>query len=174
MTASSMPVRSERSCTAGCVPFPDAARLIWTRSITRKSRVISRYGAGPGSTAGEASIGLDQGRLVPFLECTRRCEGADQGVSTDLGLALGQREMALLGSPSAVRGKDNMDKAQLVSRVAAETSTTRAAAEPMVGAVFSAILRRARTGRTGEPVAVPASKVPSFKLAKALRAADIE
>ena len=86
-----------------------------------------------------------------------------------------------------------MNKAELVSHVAAETSTTRAAAERMVGAVFAAIAdalardetvaiagfgkfavrgRAARQGRnpqTGEPVAVPASKAPSFKPAKALR-----
>jgi len=86
-----------------------------------------------------------------------------------------------------------MTKAELVSHLAAETSTTKAAAERMVGSVFFAIAdalareepvaiagfgkftvraRAARQGhnpRTGEPVAVPASKVPSFKLAKALR-----
>ena len=86
-----------------------------------------------------------------------------------------------------------MNEAELVSHVAPETFTTRAAAERMVGAVFSAIAdalardesvviegvgklafpgRAARQGRKpgmGEPVAVPASKVPSFKLAKALR-----
>ena len=86
-----------------------------------------------------------------------------------------------------------MNKAELASHVAAETSATRAAAERMVGAVFSAIgdalardepvaiagfgkfavrSRGARSGRnpqTGEPVAIAASKVPSFKAAKALR-----
>ena len=86
-----------------------------------------------------------------------------------------------------------MNKAELVSRVDAETSTTRAAAERMAGAVFSAIAdalardepvaiaefkkftvrgraeRERRNPRTGEPVAVPTLKVPSFKRAKALR-----
>ena len=86
-----------------------------------------------------------------------------------------------------------MTKADLVSHVAAETSTTRAAAERMVGAVFSAIAdalardepvaiagfgkfavrdraaREGRNPRTGEPVAVPASKVPAFKPGKTLR-----
>ena len=86
-----------------------------------------------------------------------------------------------------------MNKADLVSHVAAETSTTRAAAERMVGSVFSAIAdalagdepvaiagfgkfalrsrpaREGRNPRTGEPIAVPASKVPAFKPAKALR-----
>jgi len=86
-----------------------------------------------------------------------------------------------------------MTKAELVSHVAAETSTTRAAAERMVGAVFTAIAdalardepvaiagfgkfvvrgraaRQGRNPRTGEPVAVSASKVPSFKPAKTLR-----
>ena len=86
-----------------------------------------------------------------------------------------------------------MTKAELVSHVAAETSTTRATAERMVGAVFIAIgdalardepvaipgfgkfdvrdraARQGRNPRTGEPIAVPASSVPSFKPAKALR-----
>ncbi|MDD9984380.1 MAG: HU family DNA-binding protein [Gammaproteobacteria bacterium] len=86
-----------------------------------------------------------------------------------------------------------MNKAELVSHVAAETSTTRAAAERMVGAVFSAIAdalardepvaiagfgrfalrsraaREGRNPRTGEPVAVAASKVPAFKPGKTLR-----
>ena len=86
-----------------------------------------------------------------------------------------------------------MNKNDLVSHVAAETSATRATAERMVGAVFSAIAdalardepvaiagfgkfvirgRAARQGRnpqTGEPVAIAASRVPSFKVAKALR-----
>ena len=78
-----------------------------------------------------------------------------------------------------------MNKAELVSHVAAETSTIRAAAERMVRAVFSAIAdalardepvaipgfgkfavrsraaRQGRNPRTGEPVAVSASKMPS-------------
>ena len=86
-----------------------------------------------------------------------------------------------------------MTKAELVSHVAAETSTTQAAANRLVGAAFSAIAdtlardepvaisgfrryavrrraaRQGRNPRTGEPVAVPASKVPSFKPAKTLR-----
>ena len=86
-----------------------------------------------------------------------------------------------------------MNKAEIVSHVAAETSTTRADAERTVGAVFSAIsdalardepvaiagfgkfdvrrrpARQGRNPRTGEPVAVPASKMPSFRPAKALR-----
>ena len=86
-----------------------------------------------------------------------------------------------------------MTKAELIAHVAAETSVTRATADRLVGAVFSAIgdalardepvtiagfgkffarSRPARTGRnpqTGEPVAIAASKAPSFKAAKALR-----
>ena len=86
-----------------------------------------------------------------------------------------------------------MTKAELVSHVAAETSTAKAAAERMVGAVFSAIADalardepvaiagfgkfavrsraagQGRNPRTGEPIAVPASKVPSFKPTKTLR-----
>ena len=85
-----------------------------------------------------------------------------------------------------------MNKAELVARVVAETSTTGAAAERMIGAVFSAIAdalardepvaiagfgkfavrgraaRQGRNPRTGKPVAVPASKVPSSKPAQAL------
>ena len=81
----------------------------------------------------------------------------------------------------------------LIAHVAAETTVTRATADSLVGAVFSAIAdalardqtvaiagfgkfdvgsRPARTGRnpcTGEPVAIAASSPPSFKPAKALR-----
>ena len=88
-----------------------------------------------------------------------------------------------------------MNKAELVTHVANEASVTRATTERLVGAVFSAIAdalareepvaiagfgtfatrsraaRRGRNPRTGEPVAVPASTVPSFKAAKALREA---
>ena len=86
-----------------------------------------------------------------------------------------------------------MNKSQLSAHVAAETSVTTATAERLVGAVFSAIAdalarhetvaiagfgkfavrsRASWTGRnprTGEPVAIAASKAPSFKPAKALR-----
>ena len=86
-----------------------------------------------------------------------------------------------------------MNKHELVSHVAAGTSVTRADAERLIGAVFSAIAdalvrdetvaiagfgkfavreRAARQGRnpqTGEPVAIAASRAPSFKPAKALR-----
>ena len=86
-----------------------------------------------------------------------------------------------------------MNKNQLSAHVAAETSVTRATADSLVGAVFSAIAdalardetvaiagfgkfeirsRAARTGRnpqTGEPVGIAASRAPSFKPAKALR-----
>ena len=86
-----------------------------------------------------------------------------------------------------------MNKNELVSLVAAETSATRATAErngggcvlrhrrrperdePVAIAGFGQFVirdRAARQGRnpqTGEPVAITASKVPSFKAAKALR-----
>ncbi|MDE0053772.1 MAG: HU family DNA-binding protein [Gammaproteobacteria bacterium] len=86
-----------------------------------------------------------------------------------------------------------MNKAELAGHVAAETSVNKATAERLVSAVFSAITdalarddevaiagfgkfanrsRPARQGRnpqTGEPVAIAASTVPSFKAAKALR-----
>jgi len=93
----------------------------------------------------------------------------------------------------AVQGEGNMNRSEIVSHIAAETSASRASAERMVATVFSTIAdalgrdepviiagfgkfdvrsRAARQGRnpqTGEPVAIPASKVPSFKAAKALR-----
>ena len=88
-----------------------------------------------------------------------------------------------------------MNRNELAAQLAAETSTTRAAVERMVGAVFSAIgdalargepaaiagfgtfavrssaarRRRRRNPRTGEPVDIAASRAPSFKAAKALR-----
>ena len=86
-----------------------------------------------------------------------------------------------------------MNKAELVTHVATEASVTKATAERLVGAVFSAIAdalardepvaiagfgrfavrsraaRQRRNPRTGEPVAVPASKVPSFKPGQTLR-----
>ena len=73
---------------------------------------------------------------------------------------------AVSRNPIAVQGEAKMNKNELVSHVAAETSATRANAERMVGAVFSAIgdaLAR------DEPVAIAASRMPSFKAAKALR-----
>ena len=86
-----------------------------------------------------------------------------------------------------------MNKSQLTAHVAAETSVTRSTAHRLVDAVFSTIAeaptrdetvaiaqfgrftdrsRASRTGgnpQTGEPVAIAASKTPSFKAAKALR-----
>lgn len=86
-----------------------------------------------------------------------------------------------------------MNSNDLISHVAAETSATKATTEHMVAAVFSAIsdalardepvtlagfgkfvvrsraARRGRNPKTGEPVVIPASRVPSFKAAKALR-----
>ena len=83
-----------------------------------------------------------------------------------------------------------MNKSHLAAHVGAETSATRADADRMVGAVFSAIAdalaqgdsvaiagfgkfdvrtRAVRTGRnprTGESVVIAASKTPSFKAAK--------
>ena len=86
-----------------------------------------------------------------------------------------------------------MNKSKLAAHVVSETSVTRAAADRVVGAVFSAIAdaltrhetvaitgfgkftvrrraaRRGRNPRTGEPVEIAASRVPSFKPANALR-----
>ena len=100
---------------------------------------------------------------------------------------------AIVANPTAVDGGEQMNKADLVSHVAAETSVTRTTAERMVGAVVTAIgdalargepvaiagfgkfatrsraARRGRNPQTGEPVAIAASRAPSFKAAKALR-----
>ena len=86
-----------------------------------------------------------------------------------------------------------MNKNNLVSHVATEASATRATAERMVGAVFSAIgdalardepvaiagfgtfftrtraPRRGRNPRTGESLDIPASTTPAFKASKKLR-----
>ena len=86
-----------------------------------------------------------------------------------------------------------MKKSDLSSHVAGQASLSKAAADNVVNTVFSAItdalakgetvaiagfgtfttkLRAARQGRnprTGESIAIPASTVPSFKAAKALR-----
>ena len=90
-----------------------------------------------------------------------------------------------------------MNKAKLVSRVAAETSTTKTVPERMVGSVFSATANalardepvaiaefgklavrgraapQVRNPRTGGPVAVPASKVPSFNPRKAVTGREV-
>ena len=86
-----------------------------------------------------------------------------------------------------------MNKSDIVSRVAAQSSLSRAAADRVVNAVFTAICdgltqneavaiagfgtfsikqRPARAGRnprTGEPITIAASAVPAFKASKALR-----
>ena len=86
-----------------------------------------------------------------------------------------------------------MNKSDIVSRVAAQSSLSRAAADSVVNAVFTAIgdglaqdeavaiagfgtfsikKRSARSGRnprTGEPITIAASSVPGFKASKALR-----
>ena len=86
-----------------------------------------------------------------------------------------------------------MNRKDLAAHLAAETGVTRAAADRMVGAVFSAIAdalardepvavagfgkftvrsrpeRRGRNPQTGAPVTIAASRAPSFKAAKALR-----
>ena len=100
---------------------------------------------------------------------------------------------AIVANPSAVDGGGQVNKADLVSHVADETSVTRTTAERVVGAVFTAIgdalargepvaiagfgkfgtrsraARRGHNPQTGEPVAIAASRTPSFKAAKALR-----
>ena len=86
-----------------------------------------------------------------------------------------------------------MNKSDIVSRVAAQSSLSKAAADSLVSAVFTAIggglaqdeavaiagfgtfsvkKRAARPGRnprTGERITIAASSVPSFKASKALR-----
>ena len=86
-----------------------------------------------------------------------------------------------------------MNKSDLSSHVASQASLSKAAADNVVNSVFSAIsdalakgetvaisgfgtfatkaraARQGRNPRTGEPIEIPASNVPSFKAAKALR-----
>lgn len=86
-----------------------------------------------------------------------------------------------------------MKKSDLSSHVASQASLSKAAADNVVNTVFSAITdalakgeavaiagfgtfttksraaREGRNPRTGETIAIPASTVPSFKAAKALR-----
>ena len=86
-----------------------------------------------------------------------------------------------------------MNKSDIVSRVAAQSSLSRAAADSVVNAVFTAICdglaqdeavaiagfgtfsikkppsRSGRNPRTGEPITIAASAVPAFKASKALR-----
>ena len=112
--------------------------------------------------------------------------------STDTARLISERAAPHHSTPFIEKG-EQMNKHELVSHVAAETPVTRADAERLVGVVLSAIAdalargepvtiagfgkfatrsRGARTGpnpRTGEPVAIAASRTPSFKPAKALR-----
>ena len=86
-----------------------------------------------------------------------------------------------------------MNKSDIVSRAAAQSSLSRAAAESVVNAVFAAIgdglaqdetvaiagfgtfsikkrpARAGRNPRTGERITIAASVVPAFKASKALR-----
>ena len=86
-----------------------------------------------------------------------------------------------------------MNKTELIAAVAEKTDVTKKEAEKAVAAVLETVsdalaagervqlvgfgtfevrTREARTGknpRTGEPVAIPASKVPAFKAGKALK-----
>ena len=88
-----------------------------------------------------------------------------------------------------------MNKSDLSAHLAALASLSRTEADFVVNAVFSAIAdalardepvaiagfgtfttrrrtaRQGRNPRTGEPITIPASKIPSFKAAKALREA---
>ena len=86
-----------------------------------------------------------------------------------------------------------MNKSELSAHVAAHVSVSRATADSVVSAVFSAIgdalarddtvaiagfgtfstrtraARKGRNPRTGESIAIAASKTPAFKAGKALR-----
>ena len=98
-------------------------------------------------------------------------------------------------SPVTVAGRAAMKKSEMAERVAGRMGLSKSAAEGAVDAVFETIVealareeavrivgfgtfatrsRSARAGRnpqTGESIAIPASKAPSFKAGKALRAA---
>ena len=86
-----------------------------------------------------------------------------------------------------------MNKSELSSRVAADASLSKAAADTVIDAVFSTIsdalangetvaiagfgtfstraraARRGRNPQTGEPLTIAASKAPAFKAGKPLR-----
>ena len=86
-----------------------------------------------------------------------------------------------------------MNKSDIVSRAAAQSSLSRAASDSVANAVFTAIgdglaqdeavaiagfgtfsikqrpSRSGRNSRTGEPITIAASAVPAFKASKALR-----
>ena len=100
---------------------------------------------------------------------------------------------AVSRNPVVAQGEEKLNKNELVSHVASETSVTKATADRMVGAVFSAIgdalardepvaiagfgtfftrtraPRRGRNPRTGEIVDNLASTTPAFKASKKLR-----
>ena len=76
--------------TGNCGTADDIARQ---RTSHGQGHFTLRRQTGIDSRGGEHRTG--SGRLVPCLERTGRCRGADQGVLTDLGLVRGQREMAL-------------------------------------------------------------------------------
>ena len=91
-----------------------------------------------------------------------------------------------------------MRKSDLSSQVAAQASLTRAVADSVVNAVFSAIsdalargetvtiagfgtfstksrpARQGRHPRTGEPIAIAATRAPAFKASKTLRDTLVE
>ena len=106
------------------------------------------------------------------------------------------RVVAAVGlSPVTVTGRAAMKKSEMAERVAGTMGLSKSAAKGAVDAVFETIVealareeavriagfgtfatrsRSARAGRnpqTGESIAIPASKAPSFKAGKALRAA---
>ena len=120
-----------------------------------------------------------------------RCNAGDISTPAPHKPALSRGETRVTGTravsrdPIAVQGEAKMNKNDLVSHVAAETSATRATAERMVGTVFSAIgdalardepvaiagfgtfftrtraPRRGRNPRTGESLDIPASTTPA-------------
>ena len=97
------------------------------------------------------------------------------------------------GRSNTTPGNRLMNKSELSAHVAAHVSVSRATADSVVSAVFSAIgdalarddtvaiagfgtfstrtraARKGRNPRTGESIAIAASKTPAFKAGKALR-----
>ena len=57
---------------------------------------------------------------MPFMGFTGRCQSADQGVLTDLGLVLGQRETVLYSGPWRSRLARNRNRFSLGVRVDGE------------------------------------------------------
>jgi DNA-binding protein HU-beta len=62
-----------------------------------------------------------------------------------------------------------MNKAELIEKVAVAAELNKASATRAVEAVLESAARTGRNPRTGESIAIPASKNPKFKAGKGLK-----